>query len=815
MVDKQAVSAASKSAGATFVGLNALALSIILALAAAPQRVQAQEAPVSISIHAQPLDAALEKLGEQAGIQIFYLPETVRGLNAPSVSGSLTADEALRRLLAGTDIVFRRTGKNVSLSPPPSNGIAELAPVMVRGYLEPATEGTGSYTTGVVTIGKGQQTLKEIPQSVTVVTRQKMDDQNLSTLEEVLANSTGITLYESPMGGSYVHSRGFLVDTYQFDGVNRAFYYAQANSFSSNTAILDRVEIVRGATGMLQGAGSPSAAINLVRKRPLDEKKLDLAVSGGSWNNYRTDIDATGPLNEAGTLRGRGVASYNDREYFYDTAKSRTGVLYGVLEYDLGPDTLLTGGISYEELRSTPFFAGLPRYGTGADIGLRRSTSLGPAWNRWNSKQTAVFAELLHDFDSDWRAKLTVNSTREWQDVKYAYSLGAVNPDTLTGPALVGALFDFSTRNNGIDLNVDGAFQALGRKHSVSLGASVNHMVSKSDFSLAMLGVPVNVFNPNPAIAEPADAWMKENSYLGDATIFKRKQSSVYGVTRLSLAEPLTLVAGSRLTWYEEDSRYRDSGEPYTDPYKENAVLTPYGGLIYALDPAWSAYVSYADIFEPQNALDAAGKTLDPIKGENYELGLKGELLGGKANASFALFRVDQTNRAQENFSNTCTASEYCYVSSGKVRSQGFEAEISGELARGWQVFAGYTFNTFKYLNDTADAGTGFASTYTPKHMFRAWMDYRLPGSLAAWNLGGGVNFQTGSYRVAQGMRIEQPSYAVWSARIGYQVNRNWSAALNVNNLFDKTYYQTIGAPGWGNFYGEPRSAMLTLRGTF
>lgn len=151
----------------------------------------------------------------------------------------------------------------------------------------------------------------------------------------------------------------------------------------------------------------------------------------------------------------------------------------------------------------------------------------------------------------------------------------------------------------------------------------------------------------------------------------------------------------------------------------------------------------------------------------------------------------------------------------GKVRSQGLDAEISGEVARGWQLFAGYTFSHFKYLNNTSNAGVEFASTYTPKHMLRVWSDYRLPGEWSAWNVGGGVNFQTASSRAVGAITDVQPAYAVWSARLGYRIDRNWSVALSVANLFDKTYYQTIGAPAWGNVYGAPRSATLTLRGKF
>ncbi|MFJ1299220.1 TonB-dependent siderophore receptor [Pseudomonadota bacterium AL_CKDN230030165-1A_HGKHYDSX7] len=803
-----------------------LRLAIQLALAAAvpfaataPAWAQASAAKdISFAIPPAPLDEALGQFGVAAKVTVAASPGLTRGVRTQGLSGRYTAEQGLAQLLAGTGLqaVVNGNGEGYHLRRVPQPDASTLPAVTVTGRLDQAvTEGSGSYTSNVVTIGKGQQTLKEIPQSVTVVTRQRMDDQNANSLDDVLANSTGMTLYKSPMGGNYVFSRGFRVDSYQFDGVNRAFYYPQANSFTSSTVILDRVEIIRGATGLLQGAGSPSAAVNLVRKRPLAENQLEVMTSGGSWNNYRTDIDATGPLNESGSLRGRGVVSYNDRDYFYDGAKSRNGVLYGVLSYDLGPATTLTGGVSYEDLRSTPFFHGLPHYSNGEDIGLKRSTSLSQDWNRWNGKQTTAFAELAHRFNDDWSMRLTGTSTQESNDSKYAFTEGAVDPVTRLGPTMYAGIFDFSTHNKALNLDVDGAFEALGRKHSISVGASINELTSKNDFATARLNRAVNVRDPDQHVPEPSDDWLRENAYRGAATIIKMKQTGVYGVGRFSLADPLTLVAGARVSWYENTGRYRDGGAPYTDPYKENGVVTPYGGLIYAFNPQWSGYVSFAEIFEPQNSLDASGQLLDPIVGKNYEAGIKGELLDGRVNTSFAVFRIDQKNRAQQDLTSTCTVGDICYVSSGKVRSQGFDAEISGEIARGWQLFAGYTFNTLKFLNDTEVSSTNFGRTMTPKHIFRLWSDYRLPGEWSAWTLGGGVNYQTGSYTETRSVRVSQAPYAVWNARVGYQINKNWSAALNVNNLFDKTYYQTIGAPGWGSFYGEPRSATLTVRGTF
>ncbi|WP_198969078.1 TonB-dependent siderophore receptor [Xylophilus sp. ASV27] len=782
------------------------------------------EAAQSYQIAPGPLGRTLSGVAMAASIALSFDPALTEGLTSPALNGRYSPQQALQRLLAGSGLamVARGDGSYTLRRPPaqagmPAGASATLNEVRVTARAERSaiSEGTGSYVARAVTVGKGEQAVKDIPQSISVITRQRMDDQNLNTVDDVLASTTGITMYDSPMGGRYVYSRGFRVDTYQFDGVNRAFYYPQADNFTSNAATLDRVEVVRGATGLLQGAGSPSATINMVRKRPLAERQLQMSASAGSWNNLRAEIDATGPLNEAGTLRGRVVASLNGRDYFYDVADSRTGVLYGVLEYDIAPQTQLTLGATHERLRSTPFFQGLPRYASGADLRLPRSTFLGADWNRWNSEQTSLFAELAHHFNADWSIKATAGYTTEKHDMKYAFALGAIQPATLAGNEMYAGLFDVTTDNKTLDVAVDGKFDAFGRRHSVSFGANTGHMVNQSDYSLIRMGVLNNVFDPNAAIREPTRADFLANRYRGDDSETRLTQSGAYGVARLSVTDVLTLVGGARITRFKGSSRYRDTGAAYNDPYKESGVITPYGGLIYALNDQWSAYASYSDIFQAQNALTAAGALLPPIKGRNLEVGMKGELLDGRVNAAVALFRIDQKNRAEEDLVNTCSVGNYCYVSSGRVRSQGLDAEISGEVARGWQLFAGYTFSHFRYLDNTSNAGVEFASTYTPRHMLRVWSDYRLPGDWGAWSVGGGVNFQTASSRAVGAITDVQPSYAVWTARLGYRIDRNWSLALSVANLFDKTYYQTIGAPAWGNVYGQPRNATLTLRGKF
>ncbi len=139
---------------------------------------------------------------------------------------------------------------------------------------------------------------------------------------------------------------------------------------------------------------------------------------------------------------------------------------------------------------------------------------------------------------------------------------------------------------------------------------------------------------------------------------------------------------------------------------------------------------------------------------------------------------------------------------------------MSGEIAANWNIFSGYTFAQTKYLKDVANEGVVF-SPDTPQHLFRLWTSYRLPGALQAVTVGGGVDAQSATYRQVGNVRVDISGRAVWSAMVKYKINRNWTAALNVNNIFDKQYYRAVAGFNNGNYYGDPRNAMLTLRGTF
>lgn len=786
----------------------------------------AETATREYDIPSGPLSNVLSRFAAESGIYLVGMSEMAQGRSSQGLHGRYDVNAGLTMLLASTGLTAQVIGNNGYRLQVADVSALELAATNINGRLGSVTEGTGSYTTGAITLGKGEHSIKETPQSVTVITRKRMDDQNLNTIDQVMEQTPGVTVSGSPMGGKYFYSRGFKMDApFQFDGVplDIGGNYVQANSFSSDMAFYDHVEFLRGAAGMMQGAGTPAGAVNLVRKRGQATPSTTLTLSGGTWDNYRTQVDVGGPLNADGTLRGRAIVGEQSRHYFYDYGKREDQVAYGALDYDFNDDTTAGIGIAYEKLQATPCFGGLPSYSDGSDIKLKRSTCLGASWNHWDSERTTVFADVKHRLNDDWSTRLAGVYSHNLQDMKYVQGIGVgtVAPGaTSSSIQSIAGLFDYDSVDYGFDGYLDGKFRAWGLEHELTLGANTSYSHSHDTWALAFMQQRSDVFNPTHFV-EPSDSYIINNSYRGGWPYPSKttvKQQGLYANLRVKLAEPLTVVLGARVSDWHYTNDSHAYGVAPADERRETGQVTPFAGILFDLTPNLTLYASYADVFQPQSYTDASGKVLDPKTGKNYELGIKGEWFDGGLNGSMSLFRTYQEHAAVAvNDASICAS---CSIDTGKVRAQGVEMELNGSPLERLQVSAGYTYTTTETLspvrsvNVAVSDGTTY-NTLIPRHSLRLWSDYQLAGDLSRWTLGGGVTAQSDISRLSSTIKTEQAGYALWSARLQYRIDDHWSVALNGNNLFDKTYYATIGDRTGGNYYGDPRNYMVTLKGNF
>lgn len=372
----------------------------------------------TFNVPAGPLDAALDQFAHTAGVNLYYDAALLGGLQSKGLSGNYTTASALSLLLAGSGIeATSQPGGGYSLRKVviESGTATTLPPVTVSANtLGTTTEGTGSYATRNVALFGGEQSLKDIPQSVTVITRQKIDDLRLDTLNKVLENTPGITLFSRIGGGSDIYSRGFMINTIQYDGVPllRGNYWS--NTFTASSIHLDRVEVLRGAQGLLEGAGNPSGAINVVRKRGLADTAFNIEGRVGSWSNYGTRLEAGGPWDEQGRLRSRAILDYEDRGSFVDTLSDRNLNAYGALDLDITPDTTLGLGVVYSLLKGSSYlYQGVPRYADGHPLDIARSVTVSADWNDARRRESQIFLNLEHRFSRNWKLKAAGAYTKE------------------------------------------------------------------------------------------------------------------------------------------------------------------------------------------------------------------------------------------------------------------------------------------------------------------------------------------------------------------------------------------------------------------
>ena len=759
------------------------------------------------------LDAVLGSFGQQSGVMIAVDSSLTTGMRSSGLSGNFAVDEGLQRLLAplGLQAVTDGDGYRVVARPAQGNGELQLQATQVTSnQLGTITEGSGSYTPGTIaTATRMVLTPRQTPQSITVITRQHMDDFGLNSIDEVMRHTPGITVSTFDSERTNYYARGFSVENFQYDGIptlrNSAYSSGQT---LSDMAIYDRVEILKGATGLLTGAGAPGATINLIRKKPTREFKASIDVGAGSWDNYRTQVDVSGPLTDSGNIRGRAVAAYQDKHSFMDRYERKTGVYFGTLEADLSDDTLLTLGFDYQnnDPHASGWSGSRPLFDrNGERIDVKRSYNNGANWSRWEQTTQSVFATLEHSFANGWvgKGQLThqVNS--------YDAPLGSVmsGPFPATGLSSIYAnKFTGNTRTDAADAYFSGPFSLAGREHELVIGASASsaHWQGKDYGNPTFLSANViDFWNFDGKTTEPD--WGAPTQYNDTTT----RQTAGYISARFNLTDDLNLLLGTRL------ANYWLTGDYHTT---ETGRLVPYVGATYDLNDNFTAYASYTDIFMPQTYnRDRDNKVLEPDEGKNYEVGIKGEFYGGRLNTSLAYFEVHESNRAEPDaeYNADPTNPSILYASVGtKAKAKGFEAEMSGELAPGWQAQAGFTHKIIRGSDDEK------ISTWEPEDQLSLYTTYKFKGPLDRLTIGGGARWQNRSWQNIynrakdQYQDFSQDAYWLVDAMAKYQVSEHLSTTLNVNNLFDKQYYTNIGFYNTA-YYGDPRNVMVNTRWDF
>ncbi|MFX4155348.1 TonB-dependent siderophore receptor [Aliarcobacter butzleri] len=658
--------------------------------------------------------------------------------------------------------------------------------------LNSVTEETGSYTTGATsTATKLDLSLRETPQSVLVFTRQKLDDQNITSFQELLAKTPGVSVNkwdERVMPTA----RGFSVDYYLFDGMPT--YQQNANDI--DLIVFDRVEVVKGANGLTTGAGNPAMGMNFIRKHANSKEfKGNIDLNAGSWDNYSQIADIQTPLNSDGSVRTRFVAKHEDKKSYMDNYEKQTDVFYGVVDMDLTDTTFASFGASYEDLqRDGVRWGGLPAFYTdGSRTDFSRNKTVSGDWTYWDVKTKTYFADLKQYVYDDISLNLSLSQRDFDTDTKLAYFSGKIDKNTGLGTGSPSRYTsERSEKENNIDLYASVPFEIANLEQEIVVGTMYNkHKVSTDNWKNANLtNVIIDVFN----IQNPYSNWTSS----GKNTLNSTTQKAVYLAGKFSLMEDLKLISGVRVSSWEYNAANGVGNREF-----DNEV-TPYVGLIYDLDDNHSIYTSYTSIFKPQNFKDTSGNYLDPIDGKSYETGIKGEYFDGRLNTAISIFRIEQDGVGEKiDGVFVANTTEQAYKVAKGVVSKGVELNISGEIADNFNLdfglanFEAEQENRTKFNTDSSRTTANLFAKYTID-------DYRF---------GAGLNYKSKFYTGNNATKITQDAFITTDLMAGYKVNKNLDFQLNINNVFDEKYYDRIGNNSM--VYGDPRNFTLGMKYTF
>jgi outer membrane receptor for ferric coprogen and ferric-rhodotorulic acid len=792
-------------------------------------------ASFTFNIDRQPLDGALQQLARQGDLQVVYFSRVTEGVAAPAIRGQYTLDAALHQLLAGSRLTFRVVDAKT----------VEVRPAQSRPQQrEPAEEPTerkhqdSAALEEVVVVGLAEQViatriatpLREIPQTVSLVSREQSRQQNSIDLGDVLSHVAGITTTRVGSLHEEYSSRGYLITSLHVDGgaaLDPTFSgVAPMTLIQAELSEFDHVEVLRGSDALFTGGGNPGGTLSLVRKLPQRVFALETNASAGSWDKQRYEIDVTGPIAGDGALRARANAVYSSNDFYYDYASAEHTKLFAALAWDITPNATLIGGGSYQSDDAVPSETGLPRNADGSDARLPRDTAFVFDWQKQRARTTETYLQYRQAFAGDWNVKLNAANWSSRAEVANGLFGGFINPVTqgLNPPQLVFTESPIDLDQSTADATLTGVLDWFGARQELAVGGDftrTHSRLSEVEYDPLVPLADVRSFDP-AAYPDPRRGGAPDFEIRG---VTRREQYGVFASMRLYFDDAWSVVAGARVAGFTIDTEYSASFSGIdisgTTHSAGSGILTPYGGLMYNVNDHYTLYASYADIYgNSSNVLRPDGSPVDVKHGVTLEAGIKSQWRNGALNGSLAVYRITQSN-SQLIAADQIPGMEYdgiCCLVGKPSRSHGVDLDFSGEVLEGWRIGLGYSYNE----NERYD-GTPF-SPITPKHLVKAWTSSRLSGDLRRWSVGGDLRAQSGirfSLTRDEGgvpgltPEGEQGAYAVLDLRAGFEIDPNWQISLSVNNATDEIYYESIGFAPFDNWYGEPRNVALRIDGRY
>ena len=716
-----------------------------------------------------------------------------------------------------------------SEAPQSADKAGTLDTVVVTGQKDRlSTPGKASVRATDSTIGKGKQKLRDIPQSVTVMTEKLLDDRHIDTVKEALKTTAGVTFLAAEGGEEDIRLRGFSLaqtgDIY-VDGMRDPAFYDRDN-FN-----LDRLEVLRGSASMLFGRGSTGGAVNQVSKLPrlMDEGEVDVTL--GSWNYKRATVDVNKAVGENTAVRVTGMATKADNNGSGSSidknglaAAIRTGIgeeheflaSYYYLNNQNGLNyglPWLTTGPAPEDRSTLPGLKATANFGMASDYnhGKAQHFTLGHVWKPDN--QTELNTRLRKgSYERDMRASTIRFAGAALQPGGVAVNSGNFGPNTVfrRGTPLKIQNLD----NLMLQSDLSKKFEVAGMKHELLAGFEWQKDEKEVFAARSAAQGGVNLAKPTGTFGNPGSPWIDESTrVLRKSNDYSSHNWGVYAQDMLHLNQQFKLIAGLRY------DRLNGTYNSYTIPNNAPGPVTaaqyqmklgawsPRIGFLYQPNERESWYASYGKSFNPSSeaySLSAANVDTPPEKSRNFEVGFKGEAPSGRLSYRVSVFHSTKYNERNTDPLLTVPGTTTPITAlTGQRHTAGLEVEMAGRITPAWEVFTSWMWMPSAKVDQAAPCpATGSCAqatvgerpgdrpALTPKLSGTAWTTYQLNDQ---WRLGAGLNF-TGAQRPTRSA-LTVPSHLTVDLMAEFRPSEKWTVKGNISNLTNK-YYASELYPG-------------------
>lgn len=786
------------------LGLLAAGLGTLMMPADAQAQQAASVAPARIAfdIPAQDLNSAILAFAQKAGIRVFFDTAKFGGRRSSMVVGTMSAPEGLDALLRGTGLSYRFTAPNrVTIVDPAASSTAggttvgiELETIDVQGE----GDGTVGYVATRSTAGTKTDTpLIEVPQSVSVVTREELNDRNVQTLTDAVAYTPGVRTGQSGYDPRYdaFSIRGFDVtyngiyrDGLRLPGANMSIFKVEPYGVES-------VTVLRGPSSALYGLGSPGGLVDITSKRPTEQAFGEVEVQGGNYDWWQGQFDIGGPLDKDGTwlYRLTGVLRDADSPNVYNGGTNDMTFIAPALTWKPNEDTRITFLGEYQK-SETP--ASLPYFGWTGAGGEAFSKNFGD-YNALNQEQYRIGYLAEHDIDDIFtvRQKLRYGSANT--SVRYT-GVTSIDEATNIASRYTGFVHDYLD-SFVVDNQVEANFATGAVQHKLLVGLDYSYLALSGGIGYGTAAdYDLNTGQPLGSTEDPE---------LNAARYRQRQNQVGLYIQEQAEFDRFILTLSGRQDWVDTDDidLLADTAENIDD-----SEFTYRAGLTYVFDNGIAPYVSYSTSFAPNLGVDINGDAFSPTTAKQIEAGVKYQPVGFDGFFTASVFQIDQNNGLVTDDDNPLFQ-----VQTGEVRARGFEFEAVANLGAGLKVRGSYTYLDMVNVAGSADT-VGLVPSGQPENSFAFWADYQFqPGSkLVGLGIGAGVRY-TGATWGDSLNTFQNDAYTLLDAKLSYDFSylapnlKGWSFQVNAQNLLDEEY--TTCDAGYC-YLGAPRTVIAGLK---